>query len=127
MVVKRQWKIVSGGVAAAVTLGGGAALAHTSAGEPEVPLLQDVVNVTEIKIPQVLDTSTVLGATDDGVQEADGDSPFSALTASEESEPTVSEPSPESESEPSVSEPSPESESEPSADSESVPSPESDD
>ena len=148
MVVKRQWKLVSGGVVAAVTLGGGAALAQSGDPAPEVPQLQDVVDVTEVKVPSLVQLA-------DGpvVQVVGDESPFSALSASQEStsepstsEPSVSEPSDsvseqsvseqsesvseqsesvseqsESVSEESMSEPSPESE--PSPDSE--PSPES--
>ena len=140
MVIKRQWKLVSGGVVAAVTLGGGAALAQGGSDAQELPKLQDVVNVNEITVP----STDLTGVSDDVLLQITADeSPFSALSASPESlsEPSMSEPSEPSESmseesvsEDSVSEESVsvesmsvESLSEPSPESMSVPSAESDD
>ena len=140
MVIKRQWKLVSGGVVAAVTLGGGAALAQGGSEAQAYPTLQDVVNVNEITVP----STDLNGAPADTLLQVTADeSPFSALSASPESlsEPSMSEPSEPSESvseesvseesvsEKSVSEQSvsEESLSEPSPESVSVPSAESDD
>jgi hypothetical protein len=123
MVVRRQWKIVSGGVVAAVTLGGGAALAHSSGSAPEVPQLKDVVNVEQIGLSQSFTDTTGFSESQLQVGAAD-ESPFSALTASQESdsEPTLSEPSDPSQSEPSDSEPSDSepSQSEPSESEDSI-------
>lgn len=105
MVVRRQWKIVSGGVVAAMTLGGGAALAHSAGNAPEVPQLKDVVNVEQIGLSQSFSDTT--GFSESQLQAGAADeSPFSALTASQESdsEDSVSEPSDPSQSEPSDSE-----------------------
>lgn len=118
MVIKRQWKLVSGGVVAAVTLGGGAAFAQGANEAKELPQLQDVVNVTEISVP----ASDLTGVSDNLLLQVTADeSPFSALSASQEStsEPSMSEPSEPSESvsEESVSE---ESVSEDSVSEESV-------
>jgi hypothetical protein len=129
VVVKRQWKIVSGGVVAAVTLGGGAALAHSASEGPEFPELKDVVTIQEVSVSQLLTGTTPAGVSDVQLQVGAADeSPFSALTASQESEsePTASEPSEDSQSQPSVSEPSEESQSQPSVSEPSV-SAESDD
>ena len=97
VVVKRQWKIVSGGVVAAVTLGGGVALAQGGAKAEEQPTLLDAVGVEEIGVagadlPAVADTALPRVGADE--------SPFSALSAGQESmsEPSVSEPSEPSES-----------------------------
>lgn len=104
MVVRRQWKIVSGGVVAAVTLGGGAALAHSAGNTAEVPQLKDVVNVEQIGLSQSFSDTT--GLSESQLVGAADESPFSALTASQESdsEDSVSEPSDPSQSEPSDSE-----------------------
>lgn len=104
MVVRRQWKIVSGGVVAAMTLGGGAALAHSAGNAPEVPQLKDVVNVEQIGLSQSFSDTT--GLSESQLVGAADESPFSALTASQESdsEDSVSEPSDPSQSEPSDSE-----------------------
>ena len=133
MVIPRKWKVVSGGVVAAVTVGGGAAVAEQGTSVPE---LRDVRHdFSKVEFEQSVGSDDLIQ-----LQQL---SPFSEVSAQSVSEPSVqsvsvesvtepSEPSVAVESvtepsEPSVSEQSVSEPSEPSVESVSVPSAESDD
>ena len=48
MVLKKQWKVVGGTVAAAMALGTGAAVAQSATGRPETIDLDDVVMIDQV-------------------------------------------------------------------------------
>jgi|FLYL01.1.fsa_nt_gi hypothetical protein len=98
MVVRKSWRIISGGVAAAMAVGAGAAVAQD---DDRLPRLQDVVTVDELSI-----RPTIISSDTEATTVTDADTPLSAL----------SEPSPASEPSP-ISEPSPVSEPSPLSDS----------
>ncbi|MDJ0499197.1 MAG: hypothetical protein QNJ89_15290, partial [Acidimicrobiia bacterium] len=135
MVVKKQWKVVGGTVAAAVALGSGAAVAQTASNRPETIDLEDVVTIEQVTpatIASLFDdppTITLEESVASPIEDDDGVDTMQTVETSDsvDTSDTEGEESPESpESVDSTDEESPDSpESVDSTDEESPDSPES--